>query len=1010
MACPILPDGGLVGGVKDIEANNEALQAAIQFALVEISNMGNAGALEVADTLHATQQLVAGVLYSASLRVRNLSGETRVLNVKVLSQPWLEPAYQLLSWDFASEDNGDPCAAMNCPEDTRCAVSNRLCMDNANPCPAAECVPVIDHSCKDAKCPASMPHCDDGHYLRTVKATGLNGDCCDVLECVATEADPCATMECPEGTICAVQNVECFAAPCPVVAECAKPVDDGDGSCDGFACMQGFPSCKSGERLLSTPPTLRNQDCCTHHECVQDCRTTALCAQAMPNCEKGQVLTTIPATGLDNFCCDKYECVADDLIGGQIDADLDSELVQGAVNFAIKELVAATNAGELQFKTLLKAKSQVVAGVKLQLIFQVSNIANELHTFEVEVLVQAWMQPSHKLLSWKSLDMVPLAGQACVVNGVEHADGEQFMDSCNTCTCKNGIPACTKIACPPADPCADMNCPEDTVCMPSNRLCIREPCPQAECVKKVSDEDKECPKDFACAVRPPTCGDDEELLIEAASGVNGFCCDKYTCVAKDSCKGTRCLLGMPHCGDDQVLKTTEPSMTNGDCCPKYECVARDSCETAKCILGMPHCGEDQELKTTEPSMTNGDCCPKYECVAKDPCPKDFVCAVRPPVCKDYEKMVTISASPKNGVCCDTFECVLDDCRMTARCALSMPNCGEGQELQVNKATGKDGFCCDEYKCVPAASDCSKVLCMMKEPDCADNQRLVKNEPTGVAGSCCETYDCVDRTPCSSNRICLDVNKVCEAGTHLVERKPTMLDDDCCPTFECVQDDAEPSDPCKGFACAMRPTCDENFRLVTHVATRTTGDCCDRYSCLPVPSDLDPAETSCEHAKCENRAVPCPMGSKLIWKEATMKDGDCCPLPVCQPEMDTLVCATVECQQPACKENERLTLTAATGVNGDCCPHFSCIPTTNSAEQGDEESRKWSWAVLLSTVAAVVVVVVVIVAAVVIRKRRTTGGYVAANLDDVISPMEGRAVNRIHRCDTPSVEYGGDNDY
>ena len=59
------------------------------------------------------------------------------------------------------------------------------------------------------------------------------------------------------------------------------------------------------------------------------------------------------------------------------------------------------------------------------------------------------LQLSHALRVFNHRQcLCTLGGNSCFYNGVEYKDGASFKKECNTCTCHNGLAACTKIGCP----------------------------------------------------------------------------------------------------------------------------------------------------------------------------------------------------------------------------------------------------------------------------------------------------------------------------------------------------------------------------------------------------------------------------------------------------------------------------------------------------------------------------------------------------------------------------------
>lgn len=88
---------------------------------------------------------------------------------------------------------------------------------------------------------------------------------------------------------------------------------------------------------------------------------------------------------------------------------------------------------------------------------------------------------------WTDATGAEVCQPGCDYDGVHYDIGETFPagDGCNTCTCTaNGVPACTKIACPVGEPCGDNFCGEGTyccnascgICAPEGGACIQIAC------------------------------------------------------------------------------------------------------------------------------------------------------------------------------------------------------------------------------------------------------------------------------------------------------------------------------------------------------------------------------------------------------------------------------------------------------------------------------------------------------------------------------------------------------
>lgn len=90
----------LVGGLSDVDINDERVQEAARFASTALTGQANGVAVELSRVLEAKQQVVSGMMYHLKIEVGVASANGRQpqktrCTVKVVDQPWTSPRHRL---------------------------------------------------------------------------------------------------------------------------------------------------------------------------------------------------------------------------------------------------------------------------------------------------------------------------------------------------------------------------------------------------------------------------------------------------------------------------------------------------------------------------------------------------------------------------------------------------------------------------------------------------------------------------------------------------------------------------------------------------------------------------------------------------------------------------------------------------------------------------------------------------------------------------------------------------
>ena len=160
----------------------------------------------------------------------------------------------------------DPCAAANCPEDTRCDERGLCVITGCGGCPEGYACDESSQLCVAAN-PCGVSSCEPGYYCSSSLGYCVPESFCEALSCPSdtrcdesslscTPNDPCVSLQCPSGLQCEALTGLCIAATSCVIDEdcddgfiCNGPESCVNGSCqDGLALNCSAP----GECMLAT--------------------------------------------------------------------------------------------------------------------------------------------------------------------------------------------------------------------------------------------------------------------------------------------------------------------------------------------------------------------------------------------------------------------------------------------------------------------------------------------------------------------------------------------------------------------------------------------------------------------------------------------------------------------------------------------------------------------------------------------------------------------------------------
>ena len=473
-------------------------------------------------------------------------------------------------------------------------------------------------------------------------------------------------------------------------------------------------------------------------------------------------------------------------------------------------------------------------------------------------------------------------GKAACVPAPVCEPGSTWKEDCNTCSCHNGRPICTLIACT-LTPCTDdKDCPKDKFCRQedSDGTCLDT----RVCVKKVGEGERcngftlpcffdRCQDGLTCKKAEPT-GD------LPGTCVPDVCDGKTKCSSKGAeCKGDHLV-----CIDDPT-DDCDPAKDGADCdgccvtdmCKKKECCKEEVCKLdsrakAECVP-RPECREGARWKKDcntcycrggKVVCTKKACLPKV-CDGKAKCGGILgrQCPSRNHVCMDDPDD---DCDPANGGADCEGCCVYDMCRKTECCS------GKVCELDTQ---GK-AACVPAPVCEPGSTwkeDCNTCSCHNGRPIC-----------TLIA---CTLTPCTDNKDCPKDKFCRQEDS----------------DGTCLDTRVCVKKVGE-GEKCNGFTLpCFFDRCQDGL---TCKKAEPTGDL--PGTCVPDVCD--------GKMKCRSKGAKCP-GRHLVCIDDPTDD--------CDPAKDGAdcdgCCVTDMCKKKECCKEEVCKLDSR--AKAECVPRPEC---------------------------------------------------------------------------------------
>ncbi|KAM9650369.1 kielin/chordin-like protein [Trichechus inunguis] len=539
-------------------------------------------------------------------------------------------------------------------------------------------------------------------------------------------------------------------------------------------------------------------------------------------------------------------------------------------------------------------------------------------------------------------DSGPQLCSACVLDGEEFAEGVQWEPEgqpCTACSCRDGVPVCEALLCPPA-PCQHPTQPPGACC-PSCESCTYQgqvytngqnftdadsPCHACRCQDgTVSCFLVDCPPTTCarpqlgpgqCCPRCPDCILEKQVFVDGQSFSH----------PRDSCQECQCQEGRAHCQPRACPRAPCAHPLPGACCQndcsgcafagkEYPSGAdfphpSDPCRLCRCLSGNVQClaRRCQPLSCPEPVLPPGECCPQCPVAAHAGCPRAG------------------GAAPAHHQ--EHFSLPGDSCR---RC-LCLDGSVSCQRLPCPPAL------CPHPRQGPCCLACDG--CSYQGKELASGERIPS--PSVPCHVC----------------LCWEGSVNCEPRTCAPARCPFPARGDCCPacdgceylgeSYLSSQEFLDPRDPCNlctclgGFVTCSRRPCEP--LSCSHPLT-PSGNCCPTcQGCLyhgvtaasreTFPDPLDPTCSICTcqegSVRCQKKPCPpapcthpsvgpcfCPVCHSCLSGGREHQDGEEFAGPAgsceqCRCQAGQVSCVRLQCPPLPCQ----LQVTE----RGACCPH------------------------------------------------------------------------------------------
>ncbi|XP_070544252.1 SCO-spondin-like [Ptychodera flava] len=510
---------------------------------------------------------------------------------------------------------------------------------------------------------------------------------------------------------------------------------------------------------------------------------------------------------------------------------------------------------------------------------------------------------------------VPVSGQccpeivchdvlSCIVDGVEHRNGEQWLhDECTTCRCEHGNKYCTTKTC--AKP--ENGCLYSDV-METGKCCQDIICPYASLEKVCTEEVENKVKRFR----------HQETWM------------------RDSCTQCTCLYGVPSCNSQSCPMTVSPGCravrTPGQCCPNIVC---DQVKTGQCPIVNPFLPQTITMDTC---LSDTDCPGRTKCCSNGvarTCMASWT-TEKPGVCPRNNALTSPLRSTCMTECTTDTDCVGDwKCCTDGGCSMVCRPPTETMDTTIQATrsnlrvilskttsmltgTTKSGKCPNTtpyswnfHVCI---SHCNVDIDCPGDNKCCSNgcghQCVPPMNPTKV-GICPinqgrQMCDQSRKSFCTQDSDCMGNKKCCNTGCGLECVVPDV-DATICPSLPatctkvCSEGYATDSEGCEVCKCKKPPS-------------RCSGVMCEMFCFNGFATD----SKGCEICKCKKPTMP-TMNMMSPMMSATF----CKPIT---PRSCTVTCSngyatdSVGCEVCACRKPESECTPMSSTACSQYCPY------------------------------------------------------------------------------------------